>query len=221
MTTKRKSQTDGADIVRALGFLVDAGHPLPAIALACEVQMLTVVKWFCGTTRPNYANFAKLRSVVSERYTRLLARHDIRTPRVAQEIDLFEKITDALMTDTERRADAELVERMTASLEAAQVADTPRFPKGTPEYERYAAELRVELDKFAHGEPSSAEGCTHSVSCPVHPTCDGGCPPAGQGKAYGHPAHYAGREGYRSVTRDVDPFELIAKSRKPEPHIPF
>lgn len=159
MTTKRKSQTDGADVVRALGFLVDAGHPLPAIALACEVSTRTVVKWFCGTTRPNYANFETLRSVVSERYTRLLARHDIRTPRVAHEIDLFEKITDALMTNAERRADAELVERMTAGLEAAQSTE----------------------------------------------------PPSG----------YAGREGYRSVTRDVDPFELITKSRKPEPHIPF
>lgn len=28
----------------------------------------------------------------------------------------------------------------------------PRFPKGTPEYDAYAAELRTELEKFANGE---------------------------------------------------------------------
>jgi hypothetical protein len=29
----------------------------------------------------------------------------------------------------------------------------PKYPEGTPEYERYAAELRAELVKFAKGEP--------------------------------------------------------------------
>lgn len=28
----------------------------------------------------------------------------------------------------------------------------PQYPKGTPEYDAYARELRGELDKFAHGE---------------------------------------------------------------------
>lgn len=32
-------------------------------------------------------------------------------------------------------------------------AIAPRFPKGTPEYDAYAAELRAELAKFAAGEP--------------------------------------------------------------------
>lgn len=35
----------------------------------------------------------------------------------------------------------------------AQKELRPRFPRGTPEYERYADKLRVELDKFAKGEP--------------------------------------------------------------------
>jgi hypothetical protein len=34
----------------------------------------------------------------------------------------------------------------------ADYTDPPRYPKGTPEYDAYAAELRVELDKFTHGE---------------------------------------------------------------------
>lgn len=35
---------------------------------------------------------------------------------------------------------------------AATPAEAPRFPEGTPEYDAYRAELRVELSKFAKGE---------------------------------------------------------------------
>jgi hypothetical protein len=49
------------------------------------------------------------------------------------------------------RLHAEIKARLTG-LAQIWLDDVPRFPKGTPEYEEYARELRVELDKFAHGE---------------------------------------------------------------------
>lgn len=54
--------------------------------------------------------------------------------------------------------------------------DPPRFPVGTPEYAAYAAELRIELAKFAAGAPpydrSDVPGCNaclhdwhHCMAC--------------------------------------------------------
>lgn len=37
----------------------------------------------------------------------------------------------------------------------------------------------------AVSEPAPAATCTGTAACPAHPTCDGGCPPAGQAKAAG------------------------------------
>jgi hypothetical protein len=44
-------------------------------------------------------------------------------------------------------------ETPTPNAEDQCFADPPLYPAGTPEYAAYADELRIELDKFAAGEP--------------------------------------------------------------------
>jgi hypothetical protein len=43
---------------------------------------------------------------------------------------------------------------------------TPKFPPGTPEYEAYRTELRMELGKFAKGKPPYPYPVTESTRIP-------------------------------------------------------
>lgn len=59
------------------------------------------------------------------------------------------------------------------------------------------------MDTTARMTITDKTRCTHSPACPIHPTCDGGCPPAGQaaraGVAAAAPQLLA--ERYGRVTR--------------------
>lgn len=116
---KRRHPADGTDIVAAMTALgANTLNGLWTLAAELDVTVGTVRRWRRGACRPSARSLEALHSYVSDMRSRLAARNDIRAAETAVPLAGFQRAHDALMTDEDRRWEADMIERMNADLDA-------------------------------------------------------------------------------------------------------
>lgn len=120
---------DGANVPQALQLLQQAGDSALSLAEGLSVTRQTVRRWMQGRHRPSTGNFARLVQLV-DNYGRSVAAVDFPTARQHEEQRLVAAAREALVTDQERAARAELEarvradrDRMLAVLQGRELAD--------------------------------------------------------------------------------------------------